>query len=70
MCVNGTQIGTRVRIQINHKGDAFEALGRVVNVRPLMGAGIAFTKIEDKHQAILEKWIEGLRDQERNGNGL
>lgn len=63
MTGNGTRIGTRVRIQINYKGDVFEAQGLVMNMRPLMGAGVVFKKVEDSHRMVLEKWLEELRSQ-------
>src|SRR6516164_1539942 len=56
-------LGTRVRLQITHNGQAFEALGRVANTRPVEGIGIAFIKVEDHHQLVLEKWLAGLRSE-------
>jgi len=58
-----TRVGARVRVQIIHSGEAFEAQGRVTNLRPLMGAGIVFTRIEEPHQLILDKWLGALRDK-------
>jgi len=58
-----TRVGARVRIQIVHNGEAFEAQGRVTNLRPLMGAGIVFTKVEEPYQLILDKWLSALRDK-------
>jgi hypothetical protein len=58
---NSTPAGTRVRLQITYKGDVFEAFGRVANAGPSEGLGIVFTKIEERHQSILEKWIVELR---------
>ena len=54
-------VGTRVRIQITHNGEVFDALGRVMNSRPVTGIGVAFTKVEDHQQSVLEKWLAGLR---------
>jgi hypothetical protein len=59
---SSSRIGARVRVQIFHNGTSFEALGRVTNVRPLMGAGIVFTKIEEKHQAVLDQWLAAARN--------
>lgn len=55
--------GTRVRIRIAHKGEIFEAAGRVTTNQENPGIRIVFTKIEENHQAILEKWIAELRDR-------
>jgi hypothetical protein len=38
--------GTRLRLQVIHKGEVFEALGRAVNARPTLGIGIVFTRVE------------------------
>ena len=55
--------GARVRVQIIHEGDAFEAQGTVINSRPISGVGIAFIKVEEKHRQILDTWIAALRDK-------
>jgi hypothetical protein len=56
--------GTRVRMRIAHRGANFAALGTVVHARPNDGMEVAFTKIEQKDQLVLEKWIDELRDEE------
>jgi GTPase SAR1 family protein len=56
--------GTRVRIRIAHRGANFAALGTVVYAGTNAGMGVAFTKIEQKDQLVLEKWIDELRDEE------
>jgi hypothetical protein len=58
-------LGTRVRVQIIHKGDAFEAQGRVVNVQPSGAAGIVFTDVSERHQRVLDKWVAALRGSNR-----
>jgi hypothetical protein len=54
--------GTRVRLRIIHRGAVFTALGHIVNVRK-GSMGVVFTKIEQKDQAVLEKWLGEVRDQ-------
>jgi len=54
--------GTRVRLRILHRGAIFAALGDIVNARK-NNMGVVFTKIEQKDQAILEKWLAEVRDQ-------
>ncbi len=51
-------------MRIAHRGANFAALGTVVYARPNDGMGVAFTKIEQKDQLVLEKWIDELRDEE------
>jgi hypothetical protein len=46
---------------MTHKGEVFEAFGRIANTRPNSGLGVFFTKVEERHQSILEKWIGELR---------
>lgn len=53
--------GTKVHLRIMHRGAIFAAQGQVMNVRR-NGMGVVFTKIEQKDQAILEKWLAGARD--------
>ena len=55
--------GTRVGVRIAHKGEIFEAAGRVTTNQGKPGIRIVFTKIEENDQAILEKWIAELRDR-------
>ena len=52
--------GTTVRLQMMHKGEVFEALGRIANASTNR-LGIAFTKVEERHELVLEKWIAELR---------
>jgi hypothetical protein len=56
-----SQVGTQIRLQITHRGEVFEALGRVANVRPITGFGVVFTKVEGRYQLVLEKWLSELR---------
>jgi len=53
--------GAKVRLRIIHRGAIFAALGQVVNVRR-NSMGVVFTKIEQKDQLILEKWLAEARD--------
>lgn len=60
---NSLSTATRVRVQMTHKGEVFEAFGRVANTRADSGLGIFFTKVEDRHQLTLEKCIAELRSR-------
>lgn len=53
--------GTKVRLRIIHRGAVFAAQGQVVNVHR-DGMGVLFTKIEEKDQEVLEKWLADVRD--------
>ena len=53
---------TKVRLRILHHGAIFVALGQIVNVRR-NSMGVVFTKIEQKDQLILEKWLAEVRDR-------
>jgi PilZ domain len=55
--------GTRVRMKISHRGESFEAVGKVTFAQQNAGMGIFFTKIESHDQSVLDKWIAELRDQ-------
>jgi len=54
-------VGTKVRLRIIHRGAIFAAQGQVANVRS-NSIGVVFTKIEQKEQVILEKWLAEARD--------
>ena len=53
--------GTKVSLRILHSGANFAAFGKVVYSKSGFGMGITFTEIESSAQAILEKWLAGLR---------
>lgn len=53
--------GTIVRITIIHAGTAFTALGKVAFAGQGVGMGVVFTRIEPRHQSVLETWISQLR---------
>ncbi len=55
--------GTKVRIEIVHRGFIFEALGKVVYARSNAGMGIVFTSIQQHDQLILDNWIAELRNE-------
>jgi uncharacterized Fe-S cluster-containing radical SAM superfamily enzyme len=60
--------GARVRLRIIHRGAIFAALGSVVNVQK-NGMGVVFTKIEEKDQALLEKWLAEAREAHERTSG-
>lgn len=62
--------GTRVRLRVTHKGEVFNATGQVANVRLTSGVGIVFTKVEERDQLVLEKWITEPRDNRRPAQGF
>ncbi len=55
--------GVKVRIAIVHAGAKVVASGRIVSARA-DGMSIAFDKIEQCDQEILEKWLSDLRVRE------
>ncbi len=55
--------GTKVSLRITHGGTILAALGRVAHSEPNFGMGLAFTTIEPRSQAILEKWLASLRTE-------
>jgi hypothetical protein len=52
--------GMKVHLKIIHAGAKVVASGRVVSARA-DGMGIAFTKIEQHDQSVLEQWMSDLR---------
>jgi PilZ domain len=54
--------GSKVRLRIVHRGAVLSALGMVANVRTKGGMGVVYTQIEEKQQAVLDKWLAELRD--------
>jgi hypothetical protein len=54
--------GTTVSIRISRGALHITALGRVAFSRTDEGMGIVFGKIEPSEQAILEKWLDQLRN--------
>jgi len=59
------RLDAKVRIAIVHAGAKVAAFGRVVATRA-DGLSIAFTKIEQHDQAILERWLSNLRVREQD----
>src|SRR5260370_39381042 len=49
-------VGTKIRLRIIHRGAIFTAQGQIMNVRR-NGMGVVFTRIEQKDQLGLEKWL-------------
>lgn len=61
-CQNPWPIGTKVRLKITYKGSAFTASGRIAHIRANSAMGVAFVRVEDKDQLVLERWMAELRD--------
>jgi hypothetical protein len=55
-----SQQGSEIRVTISQAHATFTALGRVVFVFPGLGMGVAFTYVEPRDLAILEKWLGEL----------
>ncbi len=53
-------IGVKLQITIVYAGAKVVASGRVASARA-DGMGIAFTKLEQNDQAVLDRWISDLR---------
>lgn len=53
----------RVRVTLNYKGQAVEALGAVRIVKLRIGMGVEFLDMEPAAQATLTRWIDQLRRQ-------
>ena len=60
--------GTKIRLRIIHRGAIFAALGQVANVRR-NSMGVVFTKIEQKDQVVLEKWLADAREAHERTSG-
>lgn len=60
--------GSKVRLRILHRGAIFAGLGRIANVGK-NSMGVVFTSIEQKDQAVLEKWLAEVRDQHERSSG-
>ena len=60
-CPSAWPVGTKVRLKITYKGAAFNASGRVVHVQGTTDMGVAFAKLDNKDQLVLEIWMAELR---------
>jgi hypothetical protein len=54
--------GTKVQLRISRGGAHFTALGKVANLRPNTGMGIAFITIEPRSFPVLDGWLASLRE--------
>src|SRR5712692_380499 len=55
--------GSKVSLRIIHGGTSLAILGKVFHSEPSSGMGVAFTNIEPRSKAILEKWLASLRKE-------
>ena len=55
--------GTRISLRITHRGESSAAIGKVACGLRNGEIGIAFTRVEENDQLILEKWITELRNE-------
>jgi PilZ domain len=59
--MNPFPLATRVKIQITHQDEIFEATGSVIYAQPNMGMGVSFEVAQPKEEATLEKWLQELQ---------
>ena len=67
-CAKTLPAGTKIRLRIIHRAAIFAALGQVVNVRRNRMA-VVFTKMEQKDQLVLEKWLADARETHEQPSG-
>jgi len=51
----------RLRLKLTRKEQEVHALAVVRIVKPRVGMGLEFLDVEEKHQPVLERWLEQLR---------
>jgi len=54
-------VGCRLRLTLRRKEQTVEALASVRILKPKVGMGLEFLDVEQKHQPVLERWLEQLR---------
>ena len=54
-------LGSRTRLTLTRKDQAVETLAVVRIVKPRIGMGIEFLDVNERHQPVLERWLEQLR---------
>jgi hypothetical protein len=52
---------SRARLTLRRKDETLQALIVVRIVKPRIGMGVEFLDVEEKHQPVLERWLEQLR---------
>ena len=56
-------VGTEVRVRIRHSGAEFTAVGDVTDNVTREGMGIKFIQVAAQAQAVLEKWLNVIKDR-------
>lgn len=54
-------LNSRARLTLTRKDESLQALIVVRIVKPRIGMGVEFLDVEEKHQPVLERWLEQLR---------
>jgi hypothetical protein len=54
-------LGGRTRLTLTRKDQTVETLAVVRIVKPRIGMGIEFLDVNERHQPVLERWLEQLR---------
>lgn len=61
--VNPLPPGTKITIELVHKGESFHAVGEIRYSQPNMGMGVSFMQITQVNREILIRWIEELQTE-------
>jgi hypothetical protein len=62
--MNPFPLATRVKIQITHRDEKFEAMGSVIYAQPNIGMGVSFEVAQPQDDATLEKWLQDLQSKQ------
>jgi len=54
-------LGSRVRLKLTRRNEVLEALAVVRIVKARIGMGIEFLDVQEKHHAVLQRWLEESR---------
>ena len=54
-------LGSRLKMKLTRRSEVLEALAVVRIVKPRIGMGIEFLDLHEKHQPVLQRWLEELR---------
>jgi hypothetical protein len=55
---NPFPVSVPITVKISATGELFQCKGRIIYLRPGIGAGVTFLGIDDQSRAVLKRWLD------------
>jgi PilZ domain len=63
---NPFPVSVPINVKISAAGELFQSKGRIIYLKPGMGAGLTFLDIDPQSRAVLRRWLDAAANRARH----